>query len=369
MDRAECGWHDRPPSGARRPAPTFEATSLPNLLVPIDLRDGEPTGPSLFALSEARRIAHQAGATIYAIAMNDRELDPRVVSDLGRAGADKVILCEGAGLGAPPMEPTHGAALLAAVERVPPLLVLFPAGGAGPQLAPSLAARIGAAFAARADLVVAETDGPLADGVGRVFLRRWRADRSSYRRFDPVEIERPVVALLASGHRRDQGGRGGQGGSEDIDVEVIACAPPVQSGFQEIVSEPDELAEVALARVLVVVDPAVGAQALARLTAEAPPGVVVVDRKAAATAIAASVPEILIGVGHADLPMVGTPRGRVGVILFGDAVLPPGALADVLWRAPGNPADVVWEDLTRALASLAVPAAQGIDGAGRESPA
>jgi hypothetical protein len=97
--------------------------------------------------------------------------------------------------------------------------------------------------------------------------------------------------------------------------------------------------------------------------------VVVVDRKAAATAIAASVPEILIGVGHADLSMVGTPRGRVGVILFGDAVLPPGALADVLWRTPGDPGDVIWEDLARALASLAVPAAPGVGGAGRESPA
>jgi len=115
----------------------------------------------------------------------------------------------------------------------------------------------------------------------------------------------------------------------------------------------------------------VGAQAMARLTADAPPGVVVVDGKAAAAAIAASVPEILIGVGHADLPMVGTPRGRVGVILFGDAVLPPRAPADVLWRAPGDPGDVVWEDLARALASLAVPvpAAQGVDVARRESPA
>jgi len=294
--------------------------------------------------------------------MNDRELTVQVVSDLGRAGADKVILCEGAGLAAPPLEATHGAALLAAVERVPPLMVLFPAGGAGPELGPSLAARIGAAFAARADLVVVETDGPLSDGVGRVFLRRWRSDRSCYRRLDPVEIERPVVALLASGHWTEHPG------AVDIDVEVIACAPPAQTTIEEIASEPDDTGEVPLARVVVVVDPAVGGAALARLAAGAPRGVVVVDRAAAATAIAASVPDILISVGHADLPMVGTPRGRVGVILFGDAVLPPRALADVLWRMPGDPGDVVWDDLSRALGTLV--ASPGADaGARREPPA
>ncbi len=325
-----------------------EATSLPNLLVPIDLRAGEPTRPSLFALSEARRIAHQAGATIYAIAMADRELSPAAVSALGRAGADKVILCEGPGLGAPPLEATHGAALLSAVERVPPLMVLFPAGGAGAELGPSLAARIGAAFAARADLVVSESDGPLAGGIGRVFLRRWRNDRASYRRLDPVEIERPVVALLSAGQITDHPG------AAEVDVEVIAC-PSVQTSIEEIASEPDDRAHLSLAQVVVVVDAAIAGAALASLTAAAPPGVVVVERAAAQALLAAGVPDVLIGVGHADLPMVGTPRARVGVILFGDAVLPPRALADVLWRAPGDPNDLVWGDLAGALAALAAP--------------
>jgi hypothetical protein len=282
---------------------------------------------------------------------------------LGRAGADKLILCEGPGLGAPPLEATHGPALLAAVERVPPLLVLFPAGGAGPELGPSLAARIGAAFAARADLVVAEIEGPLSEGVGRVFLRRWRTDRSSYRRLDPVEIERPVVALLASGQWTEHDG------AVDVDVEVIACPRPDGNSIEELASEPDDTAEVSLSRVLVVVDPTLGSAALDRLRAGAPRGVVVVDRTAAATAIAASVPDILIGVGHADFPMVGTPRGRVGVILFGDAVLPPRALADVLWRAPGNPDDAVWDDLTLALGSLAASLGAVDESARRGPPA
>src|SRR6185437_4979763 len=89
-------------------------------------------------------------------------------------------------------------ALLAAVERISPLLVLFPAGGAGLALGPSLAARLGAAFAGAADVEVASGEA-LPEGVGRVFLRRWRGERATYRRLDPVEIERPVVAILPAG--------------------------------------------------------------------------------------------------------------------------------------------------------------------------
>jgi hypothetical protein len=340
MDRAGGHWHDRP---------SFAHTArrrLPNLLVHIDLREGEPTEPSLFALSEARRIAHLAGATVYAIAMSDRDLDRRVASRLGQAGADKVLLCEGPGLGAPPLQVTHGPALQAAIDRIPPLLVLFGAGGAGQDLGPSLAARIGAAFASRADLEGADTEGPLSDGVGRVFLRRWRCDRSSYRRLDPVEIERPVVAVLAAGQATPSGA------DNDIDVDVIACAAPPPSGFEEVWSEPDDLAQVPLSRVLVVVDPALGAEARERLVIGAPRGVMVVDGTQAAVAIAASVPEILIVVGRVDLPVLGTPRTRIGWIVLGDAALPVPAFADVLWRVPGDVSDLVWDDLARALGAF-----------------
>ena len=179
-------------------------------------------------------MAHVAGATVYAIVMSDRELDEAVVARLGRAGADKVLLCEGAGLAAPALDATHGPALQAAVERVAPLLVLFPAGGAGMTLGPSLAARIGAAFAGAADLEVTDAAGPLAEGVGRVVLRRWRGARAAYRRLDPVEIERPVMAILAAGVAAQQVG------SEKIDVDVIACAPPKGNRTSELSSEPDD---------------------------------------------------------------------------------------------------------------------------------
>src|SRR4051812_6243876 len=163
--------------------------------------------------------------------MTDRHLNERVPSSLGRAGADKVLSCEGPGLGAPPLDMTHGPALYAAVERIPPLLVLFPAGGAGAQLGPGLASRLGGAFAANAALEIGEAATPLADGVGRIFVRRWRADRSSYRRLDPVELERPVVAILPSG------GASTVVGSEDAEVEVISCVAPAKLGVVELASE------------------------------------------------------------------------------------------------------------------------------------
>jgi electron transfer flavoprotein alpha subunit len=320
---------------------------LPNLLVPIDLRDGEPTGPSLFALCESRRVAHVAGATVYAIVMSDREIARAVVARLGRAGADKVLLCEGAGLAAPALDATHGAALQAAVERVAPLLVLFPAGGAGMALGPSLAARIGAAFAGAADLEATDAAGPLADGVGRVVLRRWRGRRAAYRRLDPVEIERPVIAILGAGVAAPQVG------SEVIDVDVIACAPPRGNTTSEISSEPDDDAAIPLARVLVAVDPALGPQAVARIAAAAPAGVAVVDRARSAAAIAASAPEIVIAIGDVELSAMGTPRGRLGAILFGDAVLPARAV-DVLWRLPATAlGDELWSEIGKALSAFA----------------
>jgi electron transfer flavoprotein alpha subunit len=321
---------------------TTSRRSLPNLLVPIDLRDGAPTGPSLFALGESRRVAHLAGATVYAIVLVDREIDERVVARLGRAGADRVLLCEGDGLGAPPLDATHGPALMAAVERVAPLLVLFPAGGAGVALGPSLAARLGAAFAGAADLETSDVAAPLAEGVGRVFLRRWRGGRAGYRRLDPVEIERPVVAILAAGAATEVG-------TDEIDVDVIACAAPKEVTVTELGSEPDDDARIPLARVLVAVDPALGADALARIAAEAPAGVVVVDRDRSAAAIAASAPEILIGIGDVELPAMGTPRGRVGAILFGDDAKPRSV--DVLWRVPATAAGPeLWSEIGKALA-------------------
>jgi hypothetical protein len=298
-----------------------------------------------------------AGVTVFAVVMTDRHLDERVAGRLGRAGADKVLACEGPGLGAPPLDMTHGPALYAAVERIPPLLVLFPAGGAGAQLGPGLASRLGGAFAACADLEIGEAATPLADGVGRVFVRRWRADRSSYRRLDPVELERPVIAILPAGTAPgDQGG-------DDAEIEVITCVPPAKLGVVELSSEVDDLAATALASILVIVDPSLGDAAVAKLAAAAPAGVTVVDAVAAAPAIAMAVPRIVLTVGSRATGILGTPRSRVGAVVTTSAPkrakadAPARPSADVLLRAPGSSSgespDALIDELAASLATLA----------------
>jgi hypothetical protein len=292
-------------------------------------------------------VAHAAGVTVFAVVMTDRHLDEKIALQLGRAGADKVLACEGPGLGAPPLDLTHGAALYAAVERVPPLLVLFPAGGAGAQLGPGLASRLGGAFAASADLELGEAATPLADGIGRIGVRRWRGDRSSYRRLDPVELERPVIAILPSG------GAFAERGSTEVEVEIITCVAPAKLGVSEISSEVDEHAAAALASILIVVDPALGAEALAKLAAAAPAGVTVVDAAAAAPAIAMAVPRILVTVGDRASVVSGTPRSRIGAVV---AAPSPRTPTDVVLRIPaGRPTDALIDELCASLPALVSP--------------
>src|SRR6185369_2718691 len=130
---------------------------MPNILVLIELRRGAPTEPSLFALAEGRRVARAAGATLLAVLptrhLPSAELEA-LAQPIGTAGADKLLLCEGADLGGPPDDATAGRALDAAAARMPPALILLPAGGAGEALGPPLAARLGGPFVPAGDLVV-----------------------------------------------------------------------------------------------------------------------------------------------------------------------------------------------------------------------
>ncbi len=350
MDSSECRGHDRSRlrrRRSRRLGARTERPDLPNLLVPIDLRDAVPTPPSLFALAEARRVARVAGATVYAIALAESDLSGETIAQLGRAGADKVLLCEGPTLGAPPLEATHGTALLAAIERVSPLLVLFPAGGAGVSLGPSLAARLGAAFAGPADLEVNTAEEALPDGVGRVFVRFWAAGRAAYRRLDPVDVERPVVAILPAG------GATTAIGTPTVDHDVITCAAPLAPGVETVASEADDRAAVALARVLVVVDPALGQAAVDALRAAAPAGVAVAHGAADASSVAAATPEVMIVVGGTP-PPIGTPRARLAMVTTGAGPEPAGRAVDVVWRLPAETTpDAMIQQLAQALPGLA----------------
>ena len=261
-----------------------------------------------------------------------------MAADLGRAGADRVLLCEGKGLGAAPLDVTHGRALLNAAERVPPIVVLFPSGGPGEELGPPLAMRLGAAYATAVDVQISSETGPLAAGVGRVTLRRWRADRAGYRHLDPVEIERPVVAVLGA-H-----GVPGQGGTPDVDMEVITCAPAPEAPVVELESEADDLDAVIQARGLIVLPPGLAPDVAGRLRAAAPADVVVVDGATSPRALAAASPEFLLEVGGAALAAeVGvSPRARLGLVrLATGGAAPPVAAGQA--NAGARPQDVVWD--------------------------
>lgn len=295
-------------------------------------------------------MAHGAGLTVFALVLDEPQASAGLESlanALGRAGADRVLVCEAAGLGAPPLDATHGPALFTAVERVPPIVVLFPTGGPGDELGPSLAMRLGAAYAPAVDFVLSEEAGPLADGVGRISLRRWRADRSGYRQLDPVEIERPVVAILgAHGTPREDG-------TSDIDVEVITCTAPADPPLSELASEPDDLDAVAQARGLVVLGPRVPPEVAERLRASAPAGVAVVDDSTAPRALAAASPERVLNAGDvAAVTEIGvSPRTAIGVVDLDGAEAategtPERVGPDVVWKA-GAEAEA-WSELVAA---------------------
>jgi hypothetical protein len=286
--------------------------------------------------------------TVFAVVLTDARPEAELhamAAQLGRAGADKVLVCEGPGLGAPALEATHGPALHAAIERVPPLVVVFPAGGAGAQLGPSLAVRMGAAFAGTADLEVSDSPLPLQDSVGRLCLRRWRRDLSTYRRLDPVELERPVIAVLGTqGPVRDAG-------SSAVEVQVIDCPPPPAARIVELESVPDTDAAVPAARALVVLGTTVPPEIAAKLTAAAPEGVAVVELgRVSLAALAACTPSLVLGVDVPARVVAPAPRTRIGLVVGPGTDAAALGRADVVWQAKDADA---WDQLCAALPGLA----------------
>jgi len=140
---------------------------------------------------------------------------------LAAAGADKLLLCEADEFGGPPDDAVAGRALDAAVARIPPVLVLFPAGGTGAVLGPPLAARLGAPFAPWSDFVVSDADGKSLRGRGRVQVLRLRPDGRTRRRLDPAQIERPIIATVGAGRCPPA-----TGSERNLEIDVLPLAPP-----------------------------------------------------------------------------------------------------------------------------------------------
>lgn len=140
---------------------------------------------------------------------------------LAAAGADKLLLCEADEFAGPPDDATCGRALDAAVGRIPPVLVLFPAGGTGAVLGPPLAARLGAPFAPWSDFVVSDADGKALRGRSRVQVLRLRGDGRTRRRLDPAQIERPIIATVGAGRCPPP-----TGSERNLEIDVLPLPPP-----------------------------------------------------------------------------------------------------------------------------------------------
>jgi electron transfer flavoprotein alpha subunit len=239
----------------------------------IELRKGAITGPSHCAVAEARRVADAAGATVYALLtvglLTQVEMD-RLASEVSAAGADRIFCSSAESLAGPPLDATHGAILAQVAKHLRPVLFLFPAGGVGTQLGPSLAVRIGAAYMANASIEIRAEERGSDPASKRILLFRWRAARDSLRKIDVGDLERPAVASLASGVIPLPVGE------PYAEVEMVPCPDSKFPKTLPIDSNVDDGAEFELCRALVLSGRPASATASDALRAELPPGTTLV---------------------------------------------------------------------------------------------
>lgn len=186
---------------------------MANILVYIELVDEQASWASLLTLRQGRRLATRLGATLYAVlpcATPPLYGDNDIIAVLSRQGADKVILMTHAGLAEPALFRRHGDALLTAASQFPPALLLMPRGPAASDLAPRVAARIGALFLQDPSLEV--------DTNHHLIIQQPVQEGTQVRRFTTADLEHAVVAVVApdpqSFSRAD--------GSEEAEVVVLS---------------------------------------------------------------------------------------------------------------------------------------------------
>jgi electron transfer flavoprotein alpha subunit len=166
------------------------------VLVHTEVDGGLPTLAAQAVLGEARRIGSSLGAVVYAVAWVGAGDDPaRCTAALGRCGADRVVVV-------PAVAPatlwlTIGAALTRVCDHLRPRLVIFANDGGGRDIAPRLAARLGAAYVPDPSI---ET-GPR----GEVILARPVYDGELWRRVQLDELDHPAVITLATERSRAYG--------------------------------------------------------------------------------------------------------------------------------------------------------------------
>lgn len=194
---------------------------MANLLVLIEIAGGAVVQSSLEVLGQARRLATSLGATVYALLpLPDAPAygEHDAMAACARHGADKVVLLTDEALTAESEMRfgTHGRAVLSACEQLPPTLLMMAATPGARDLAPRVAARLGALYVP-AGLVSGSTGSlRLYDEAGQPLL-----DEDG----DAV-LEHVVVLTVAAGRYDVAEGR-------DEAEMVIASAPPAPRDFVE----------------------------------------------------------------------------------------------------------------------------------------
>ena len=172
---------------------------MASIVAYTEIRQASITAASRFVLAEARRIADDLGATVYALLAlgpTTPEGLAALAGKVGTAGADRILCCTDEALAGPSSDATHGRLLVAVAERLRPALVLFPEGEAGPALGRPLAERMGAAFLPCSAL---EIQAAIGLEPAQVLVRRQEGDHLLPHAVSLREIGRPVVATLLNG--------------------------------------------------------------------------------------------------------------------------------------------------------------------------
>jgi electron transfer flavoprotein alpha subunit len=134
---------------------------MATILTFAEQRDGKLRRASLEVVSEARRLAGGLGATVTTVLIGPGT--ESLAGELASYGADRVVVCDDAAFG-PYATESYARALAQAISDAKPAVVLVPFTAMGKDLAPRVAAKVGAGLAS--DCVALEASG------GKLVARR-----------------------------------------------------------------------------------------------------------------------------------------------------------------------------------------------------
>ena len=199
---------------------------MANILVVIELRAGAPLPACLEALGQARRVGTELGATVYAVlplAQPPTYAEGDLLSLLAQRGADKIVLItdESIGTARTMRWNSHGAALASACEQLPPTVLVFAATLGAREIAPRLAARMGAALVPDGWLETHDGSIAVGPGAGRLTAA-----------LDPTTALPAVVTLPAGRYLEAEG-------DEEAEVEIMTASGTSEQ-FEPLTEIPDE---------------------------------------------------------------------------------------------------------------------------------